>query len=251
MAIAHVGNLGTALSSANNQVNLTITTVAAAEAGNFVVVVVAVDNNQTTSGASTAVANVTSGTTPGTPDTNTWTRAIGQAAANGVNQDGADVSIWYSRLIQTVPNGGFIRATFTTNTTSDASAMSAREFTVGGAMEVNGTPAGLANLAADPGSLNVTTTNVECLRVRGIATETHTSTALTVTGGGWAAITQAISNTSGTVAEMAVRGEYLISTGTSAASDPTLFSADHASAYAAFSEVPVTLLVTGNAFLVM
>jgi len=93
----------------------------------------------------------------------------------------------------------------------------------------------LANDGADPGSLDATTANIACLRIRGIAGETNDTTALTVTSS-WTAFTG--NNTAGnpTASNMGVRGEFIISTGTGAASDPTYVAADHASVYVAFKE---------------
>ena len=233
MTIAHIGDLGTALSSGNNQSSLVLTTTADAEAGNLVVLLVAVDNNQTTDGDSTAVSGITD-----SAGGNTWTRGKEFANGQGANQAGADVSIWFSVLDNTIPSGGTITATFTNATTSDASAMTAKEFSVaaGAGVQIEGTPGGLADDAADPGSLDVTTANRECLRVRAIASESNSATALTVTAGGWAAFAQAVSGAGTSATEMGIRGEWIISTGTGAASNPTAFSADHASAYVAFVE---------------
>ena len=241
MAFASVGTLGSALSSGNNQTTLAITTSAAAEAGNFVVMIIAVDNNQTTDGASTAVSGVVDST-----GANTWARAIGFANGNGTNQTGADISIWYSKIASTIALGGTITASFTTQSTSDASAMSAWEYTIGAGstVSIEGTPGGLANDAAAAGSLDVTTANIECLRVRAIASESNSTTALTATSGSWTILTQAVSGAGTSATEMGVRGEFIISTGTSDASAPTngAGAVDNASAYVAFKEIVVQAL---------
>jgi hypothetical protein len=238
MTFAHVGNIGTALSTANNQVSLVMTTSATAAANSVVVVLVAVDNSQATTGASTAVSGVADSAG------NTYTRAIGfaNASAAPANQAGADISIWYSKLGTQLASGGTITATFANSALADASAMSARNFSMGAAnsLAVEGTGT-LANNAAAQGSLNVTTTNIECLRVRGIASESSSTTALTPTST-WTIFTQAISGAGTSDTEMGVRGEFLISTATGAASAPTggAGAVDHASAYVAFKEVAPT-----------
>lgn len=236
MAFTHVGDLGTALSSGNNQASLAITTSASAAAGSLVVLLVADDNNDTVTGNSTAVASVADST-----GLNTWNR--GKESCNspgGVVEDGSDVSIWWSQLKATIPNGGTITATFTSTANSDATAMTAKNFSLGPPLTVvvvNGTPGAVATA----GSLDVTTTNVSCLRVRAIASESNSSTVLTPTAGGWAIFTQAISGAGTSATEQGIRGEWLISTATSAASSPTggAGAGDQVSVYVAFSENPL------------
>lgn len=237
MAIASIGTLGTALSTVANQATLVLTTSAAAEAGNFIVLAISVDNMQTTDGDSTAVSGVVDST-----GGNVWKRAKGFANGQGTNQTGADISIWYCDVFVTIPSSGTITATFTNATLADASAMSAWEFSKGAGkfIGVEGTPGGLANDAASAGSLNVTTANISCLRFRAIAAESSSTTALTPTGG-WTIITQAVSGAGTSNTEMGVRGEFIISTATGAASAPTggAGAVDHASAYVAFKEVDI------------
>lgn len=236
MAFASVGTLGTNSSASNNQSTLVLTTTAAAEVNNLVVVAVAVDNTQTTDGASTAVSGVADS------GSNTWTRAIGWCnGGGGVAQAGADISIWYSVIRTQINSSGTITATFTANTTSDTTAIAAWEFTCAAttnsvSIAVEGT-AGLVNNAANAGSLNVTTANIPCLRFRAIASESNATTALTASAG-WTLIGVAAAGAS-VAAGMGVRGEFIISTATSAASAPTggAGTVDHASAYVALKEV--------------
>jgi len=237
MAFTHIGNIGTALSTSNNQASLVMTTSAALEAGNLGVLIIAVDNPTGTEGPSTAVSSVTNSGTAAT-----WTRAVGFTNTNGgAAQDGADISIWYAQPRTTIASGATITATFANATTSDASAMSCREFTVatGSKIGVSATNT-LANDAAAQGSLNATTPNAQHLRVRAIASESSSTTALTPTST-WTIFTQAISGAGTSATEIGIRGEFLISTDTSAASAPTggAGAVDHASAYVAFIEVPV------------
>lgn len=235
MAIASVSTLGTALSTANNQTSLVLTTTTVAEVGRLVVVAVAVDNAQTTDGNSTAVSSITD-----SAGGNTWTRAKGHTSSLGVAQDGADISIWYSVLNNQIANGGTITATFANSATSDASAMSAWKYSlaISSQVAIEGTPSGLSNDASNAGSLNVTTANVQCLRFRAIASESSSTTALTASAG-WTLISQAISGAGVSATEMGVRGEFIISTATGAASAPTggAGAVDHASAYVAFREI--------------
>jgi hypothetical protein len=75
------------------------------------------------------------------------------------------------------------------------------------------------------------------LRIRGIGSELNSVVAITATASPafttWA-LTVRSSNAAGA---QTVRAEHIISTTTSAASDPTYASADHASVYAAFEEI--------------
>ncbi len=236
MAFAHVGNLGTALSSGNNQASLAITTTAQALAGSVVIVLVADDNNQTTDGDSTATASVADSAG------NLYIRGKEFANGQGTVQTGADIGIFYSLLTATLASGGTITATFTSSANSDATAMTAKNFSVGAGntIEIEGTPGGLADDAANAGSLDVTTRNMECLRIRAIASESSSATALIPTASPvFAIFAQAISGAGTSATEMGVRGEWIISTGTGAASAPTggAGTVDHASAYVAFREV--------------
>lgn len=233
MAFAHVGNIGTALSTANNQSSLVMTTSATASVGQLLVLIVAVDNRATTDGDDSAVSGVTDSAG------NTWTKAIQFANGQGTNQTGASCSIWYTAVTAQLTSGGSITATFTTATLADASAMTCKNYSMaaGSTVAVEATNT-LANDAASAGSLNATTSNIECLRVRGIASESSSTTVITATAS-WATFTQAISGAGTSDTEMGVRGEWIISTGTGSASAPTggAGAVDHASVYAAFREV--------------
>ncbi len=230
MTISAVTQIGTALSSGNNQASLAITTSAAAEVGRLVVVSIALDNNGTSDGAVTDVSSVTDSAG------NIWERAVEYANGSPGSQAGATVAIWWTIVRTQIANGGTITATFTVATTTDATAMSAMKATLGAGFTVR---VAATNSADGQASLDAATPNVECLRVRAVASESNSSTALTPTGGGWAIITQAISGAGITATEMGIRGEWLVSTGTGGASAPTggAGAVDHASAYAAFQEV--------------
>lgn len=232
MAFADLGSLGATGSTANNQASLALTTAAAVAVNNLAVIVVAVDNKGSSDGEGNDVSGVTDSAG------NTWTKAADFANAQGGAQAGAAVSLWYTRARFALALGGTITATFTTNTTSDASGLTARKFSLDGVgVAVEGTPGTLPNDGADPGSLDVTTSNIACLRIRGIAAEVGNDTALTPTAS-WQEWANGNSATSGTTGEMCARAEHIISTGTGAASNPTYVSADCASVYVAFREIP-------------
>lgn len=238
MAFAEVGSLGATGSSGNNQATLVLTTSAAAAVGTLAVVVIADDNIG--SGAD-ADGNEVASVADSSGVENVWRKAIGWTNTLGGAQAGAHVSIWFCQVQDAIANGGTITATFTNSGTSDATAMTARNFSIaaGFTAEIEGTPGTLSNDAADPGSLDVTTSNVECLRIRGIGGEVGNNTSLTPTST-WTAWANGNSATTGTTAEMCARAEHLISTGTGAASDPTWVACDNASAYVAFREVQAT-----------
>ena len=232
MAFTDLGSIGVAGATTNNQGSLAITTTAACAVGELVVVVVAVDNP--TNGGDSGVASVANSGTA-----NTWNKAI-QIQNAVAAQGGASVSIWWTKVTTAMASGATITATFTNATTSDATAMIGRHFSMAAGMdaEIEGTPTTvLRNTAAAPGSLDLTTANIACLRIRAIAIEMGATTALTPTAS-WTAWAAGQSATSGTVAEMAARAEHRIFTGTTAASNPTLIAtAINANAYVALKEV--------------
>lgn len=229
MAFASIGTLGTGSSGSNNQSSMTLTTVTnAGVPGNLAVWILAMDNNQTTDGDEVAVTGVTDSAG------NRWTKALEFTNGQGSAQAGHLCSMWYSVLLNALPIGATLTATLSNNTSRDVSTSSAWLFSIATntvAIEATNT---LANDAADPGSLTATTANIECLRIRGIGAETNSATALTNTAS-WTLFSSTQVG-SPTAAGSAIRGEFIISTTTSAASDPTFVSADMASIYVAFKE---------------
>lgn len=242
MAFASVGTLGTVGSITANQSSVVLTTTATLEAGNLGVIVIAVDNNQTTDGDEGAVSSVADSAG------NTWTKAGEFCNGQGSAQAGATCSVWYCKVPVDLASGGTITANLTNNTSRDATAATAWEFTVQGTVAVEATNT-LANDAADLGSLNATTTNIECLRIRAAALEgIITSVTNTAT---WSNFT--LKSAGGAAAaDMNAWAEFLISTATGAASDPTASaSRDCASVYVAFKEVPVSLVYGPSPFIHM
>lgn len=244
MAFGSGTSLGNGGSSTANQTSIVATLAVQANAGTFVWIAFAVDNFATTTGDEGAISGVVD-----SAGGNTWEKAVEfcNPSASPAAQAGATVSIWYCRaLVNAIPNGGTITATLTNTASRDASAWTARSHTKGSqtrvVVEKTGT---LANNAADPGSLNATTINVECLRIRAIASETNSTTALTATST-WTEQTGNRSGSGSATANQTIRAEFLISTATGAASDPTYISADHASAYVAFREEPIIAAAMGS-----
>lgn len=229
MAFSDGGSIGANGSSANNQSTLTLAVSQQCNVGELVVLVIADDNSGSGADADgSEVSSVAAGT-------NTFSKAKGWANNNAAAQAGAAVQIWYSVLTQQINNGANITITFANATLSDATGVTGRKFTTSGGTISVGATNQLSNDAADPGSLDATTSNREALRIRGIAAEVGNNTNLTATTN-WTAWANGNSATTGTTAEMCARAEHRIFTGTGSASDPTYVSADCASAYVAFYE---------------
>lgn len=221
------GSIGTAQSSTANQASFDLVTNQAVAIGELAVIIIACDNFASVDGDEGAVTSISDGA-------NTWTKAKEFCNSQGGAQAGATVSIWYTKATTQINNGATITVNLSNATSRDKTCATAWKWYLNGgstlAVEATNT---LANDAGDPGSLDATTANLECLRIRGIAAETSSVTALTVTNG-WTKFTDTQTAGGSAATNMAVRGEWIESTGTGAASDPTYTAVDCASAYAAF-----------------
>ncbi len=230
MAFADLGTLGATGNTANNQATTSLVLINSIVSGDLVVVVFGVDNRVTGGGDDLAMASVTCGS-------NNLIKAR-QNASNLAAQAGASCSIWYAVCSYAVASGEAIIGTPTSAATSDATAVTGRRFSVAKSSDAIVTSTGATqNDASDPGTLTVTTTNEAHLRVRGIAGETSAAAGgLTVTTS-WLDWDDGNSNATGTVAEIAVRCESIITTSTTGASDPTWSACDNASVYVTFREI--------------
>lgn len=233
-ALKGAGSASTANSTTANQSTLVVTTATTAgAAGDLAVLLYAVDNNQTTDGDEGAVTGVVDSAG------NKWVKAVEFTNGQGTAQTGATCGIWYSNLRVALPIAGTVTLSFSNNTSRDASAASLRYYTKAAGfdavIQATGT---LANDAAAAGSLDVTTLGFpqECLRVRGIASESNVVTALTPSVG-FNIVTQSVAVIAAATS-MGIRGEYLITTASTAASAPTAGAGavDNASVYVAFKE---------------
>lgn len=229
MAFASIGTIGTGNSTATDT-TLSLTTSAAAEAGNLVILCIGLDNHQTTDGQTSEISSVSD------PNSNTWTKlgefCNGQGAAN----DGATVSVWSSVITTTIASSSVI--TITLANSKARKCVSGWEFSLGASsVSVAGTLQTLANDAADPGSMSISgLSSKEYLFLRATASETADTTAVTTTAS-YTLITKASASGAGTAADqMSVFGEFRILTGTGDTSDPAYVSADHASVYMAIQE---------------
>lgn len=234
-ALKGAGSATTANSAAANQASLVVTTATTAGAANdLAVLLYAVDNNATVDGDEGAVTGVTDSAG------NFWQEGAEFTNGQGTAQTGATCGIWYCNLQNAIAIGATVTLAFSNSASRDASAASLTYFTkaAGFKAAVEGTPGTLANDAAAAGSLSVTTANIACLRIRAIASESSTATALTKTAAFTAVLTQSLTSTGASAANQGIRGEYLISTGTGTASAPTggAGAVDNASVYVAFRE---------------
>lgn len=230
MALASKGTLGAvADSTAGTQISLTTVTTAAA-IGDLVIVIVASDNRiSTTDVESNEHGSVEDGVQG-------WTKLAEWCNGNGAQDAGAVVSIWAALVSSAVPIGSTITCFF--NTVGYAkSAISAWCFTTPATdLNVSAFTASSQD-AADPASLlQGSLGNVEHLVIRAIASESSDTTALTQTTD-YSLFNQAVSTGGASAANMGIRGEWRIFTGGDIGSDPTLFSADHASAFVALTAV--------------
>ena len=153
-----------------------------------------------------------------------------------------------------MPIGTVITVNFSNSASRDSSALSLAYFTkaAGAGVATEGTYSSLAaDATATVGSMNGPTclTTIEQLRVRAVASEGNTATAMTKTAAFDGTFTTA-NSTGGTAAtRMGIRGEYDISTGNATlASNPTANAGtvDHASVYVAFREQGGTGAATGS-----
>lgn len=234
---AHGNQLGGNSQSVANSASISMTTAAGASAGDLVVVVVACDNNGTGDGDTTEVSSVSI-------NGETGVKAVEYTNGQGSAQAGCSCSIWYKQLSGAMSASSTITANFTTATTSgDANCIQARAFTVSGGKTVSvDATNGVAGDAVALPSLDCTTTNTECLRVRAVSIETSPSSEqsqIGFTSASWSPwwVSGAIGRKTGSgTTGMSSYVEANISTGTSANSTITytVTNQDSASAYVAF-----------------
>jgi hypothetical protein len=153
-------------------------------------------------------------------------------------QTGAAASLWFLNVLSTIASGSNIVATFGTAASADATALSSRKFSkaAGNIASKVGDNAGVSTTTA-AGSLDVTTENLEHLRIRATGCE-YDSTLTPTPTASWTSWTEGASAATGTTTEAVIEVEHRIVTGTNGASAPTLSAAcDSASVYAAFKEI--------------
>jgi hypothetical protein len=240
MAITFGATCGAAALKTGTQNSFGITFNAAVAIGKAVVLIFATDNNATTTGDENAVTSVSD--TKG----NTWKKAVEftNPSASPAAQAGSVCSIWYANITVALTTSDIVTLALSNGTIRGACTGTMAYYNVTSGRIAPDVTATQATNAGNPASLNATTASAERLRVRGIAGETNSTTAITVTST-WTKFvdTSGLANTTGAAAatNQAVRGEFLISTATGAASLPTwAVSADLASCYVAFREAAVS-----------
>jgi hypothetical protein len=233
MTFASKGTGGAVGSTTANQSSIALTTATTAmSVGDFGVVLVAGDNNQTTDGDEGMVTTVTDSVG------NLWKKAVEFTNGQGTAQTGAVCSLWYTNCHIALGTGGTITANLSNAASRDAMCIAFFIFTkaAGQIGLLIGTNT-LADDGVDPTSLDVTSTAVSHLRIRGIGGETNSATALTVTAT-WTTIPGTQVGASA-AAGSAVRGEFIVSALANQASNPTYVAADFASVYAVFEEMTI------------
>ncbi len=252
MAFSSIGNLGGTANANTNQTSIAMTTAMTnAPAGSLVIVVVAADNTVTTDtdGNKVSAVNDSAG--------NTYTKAIEFTNGQGAAQAGTVCAVYYSVLTSALNTGGTITATLGGTTThNDAQAMMAWCFGITGnsvEIEATNTLAGDGTGGTSIGSLNATTANIECLRIRAtsfeIASGTFNSPNTWPPTTNWTAMDMRHSSSGGGASAQSVGGEFRISTATSDASNPSdmlTANVDLASVYVAFREVGSKIAVFQN-----
>lgn len=236
MAFASVGTLGTGNSAASGT-TVSITTSAAAEAGNLAVVIVGTDNTQTTDGQTSEISSITDSV-----GGNTWTKGGEFCNGGGAAAAGATVSVWFSKLTNQINSGGAITATL--GTARIAKSLTAWEFTVGASNTVSvatGSLQTLANDGADPGSMTISgLASKQYLFIRASAQESNDTGARTATAS-YTLFSGAIGDDGSGPGSMLTCGEFRILTGTGDTSNITYPAVggtqDTASVYFALEEV--------------
>lgn len=248
MTITVINDSG-ATGEKTSDTSITLTVTNTINAGNNAIVVGAFDNVDTADGFTQLVTSVTDSGGNEYVKAGEWTNGQSAAAA------GATCSVWYSPNPAAGLTSGVGTITMTLGSAVTAKAMSVVEVVcTDGTLYLmpqsvtsglfGSLVKGLSNDAADPGSIDFgrktgLSDPANYLHLRAIATEEEDATALTVTNAFWTAINEGTSGTGGVpTSNMQSRGEYIITTSHTNTSDPTLFSADHASIACTFVDTP-------------
>lgn len=230
MAWSYIGVDAAGTSTASSS-SVSCTVLSTLTVGQVITARIAKDNVQTTDGNTSEVTSVTD------TRSNTWTKAREFCNGQGGAAAGAVIAIYYCVVTTQIEIGDTVTANFSSSITSKTIALDVFAKGAGSTVSVAG-GADIANDGADPSSLAISgLSSGEYLFFRAIASESNSNTFLTVTTS-HIAMNQKVANTGTSATSMGVRGEHIIATGTGDTSDPTLFSADHASTMVAFLETP-------------
>jgi hypothetical protein len=201
-----------------------------ANVGDLLVFTIAVDNASSDSNVDeVAVLSVTDGAS------NAWVKAREITAGGAAVQAGAVCSVWYSHITNALTTSHGVGCIFGSTATRDFKCGQVWRFSKSPTASVRMVDSTYVTIATSScGTLDIATNSGgEFLRFRAIAAETTNVTAMTTTAG-WVTMgtTRAGSNSA-----MSVKGEFLIASGSTAASSPSIAAAvDQASIYAVFEE---------------
>ena len=192
----------------------------------LILVFIAVDNFDTTDTSNAAVTSVTD--TAG----NTYTRVGGYTNGQGAAQAGATVDVWKADFVYALTGTTVWTANFNNNTYRDAASIDVRGFRAdrAGKNYLYGDSVSANDNTTTLTTLNVVTDGRQILRVRAVATEYNNSIFAT-TGAPWDYICDAYTSGGSATTNIGVGGEFVISTDTSLASQPTLASAADSASY--------------------
>jgi hypothetical protein len=213
MTITSIGLRGSSITKVANAASRAQAVNADVAAGRLLVMIICVDNHESTDGDLGAVTGITDDA-----GGNTWTKAREYQYSGGGAQAGEVISIWFSRLTNGLTSGQNVTAAFSNSTSRDAAGIALWEFSVGGGIAVEASNAASRN--GTPPSFDVTTANIECLRIRAIGRGSNNAPGLTPTTN-WTEIIDAASSGGSSGTNNSLYAEFHISTGTGDASAPT------------------------------
>src|SRR5215472_459825 len=232
MAIGSYFGAGTlANHSSGGQASLAVALTAAIGIDDLLVALVAVDNASTVQATDEgAVASVVDDAG------NSWQKVAEITCTEGLGiADGVVCAVWFCNPVTPLAIGNNVTINFAAPLRNDAAAsIAAWPLAVGGTAAVSDAPVRSAVIGA-PDALDLITSGISVLRLRAIASELKNSIVLTATPGFDGVVDQAVGSSTSAVG---IRAEYFVTTLTDAPSQPSLFTADHASIYVAFEEVP-------------
>lgn len=248
MAFASQGSMGTGSSKTSGTTVTVASTSQTANVGDLVLVLIAADNLDTSD------IETTRWSVEDSTGANTYTRVGEYVNGEGAAASGVQVALFYSRLTTQLASGGSITGTI--NSAITAKAIRAWRFTVDNAVVVD-TSASPANFdQADPGSMTISglAASTEFLFLRAGAVESDNSVGTYAATSGFTAIGRIGTSGGGEQTNVSSFGEFLISTATSATSNPSFSGGttrDNSNWFVAFKEqassTPLTISVSDNA----
>ena len=230
MAWTSGSTLGVLAYRAVSGTSLTLTTTAEAAAGEYVVVALATANGATTDNQDNNQYVSTTDSAGG----NTWTKLKEWTKTDGASQDGAEIFLVGSKLTNTIASGGTITVNYTA--TIIARVISAWRFTIGASSVVSIAGSNAITATDSHQAISISSlANAEYLFFRASSIEQNASN-LTATSG-WTLISSGNTTGGSAVTNQGLNGEFIITTATSATSDPTAgATGDTATAMVALSE---------------